>query len=80
MKIPKKEIEGFKFDCLKWDEAHLQLRVILSPSDAKELCKKTKSDLYLNKELRDWFYNQLTDTLDKAVLQMKERSSGSINT
>jgi hypothetical protein len=80
MKTPRKEIEGFKFDCLKWDEAHLQLRVMLSPSDAEELCKKTRSDMYLNKELREWFYDQLTDTLNKAVLQVKERTSGSNNT
>ena len=71
-----KTIPGIKVDCLKYSEAQLMCRILLSPSDALELCKQTKSGLILNKDLRDYLFEQITKNLNASLEIMKGRSNG----
>ena len=73
-------IPGIKVDCLKYSEAQLMCRILLSPSDAQELCKHTKSGLILNKDLRDYLFEQITKSLNNSLEIMKGRSNGQAST
>jgi hypothetical protein len=75
MKLDKRKIPGIKFDVIKWSEAQLCGRFILSLSDAEELCKRTKSGLPKNDELKEWFFDQVTSSLQQTLTNIKEGRS-----
>ncbi len=72
MKKDLRKIPGIKFDVIKWNEAQLMGRFILTIGDAEELCRKTRSGLPKNKILKDWFFDQITENLEQAVKNIKE--------
>jgi len=75
MKKDLRTIPGIKFDTIKWSEAQLMGRFIMSISDAENLCATTKSGLPKNKELRDWFFDQVTNDLEVTIKNIKEGRS-----
>ena len=71
-----KEINGLSVTCYKQNGAHIMCKVLLSPSDAIELCKRTKSGLFKNKEFHDIFMNMIITKLDELIIQEKEKFNG----
>ena len=72
MKKDLRKISGIKFDVIKWNEAQLMGRFIISMGDIENLCARTKSGLPKNKELKDWFFDQVTEHLDQSLKKIRE--------
>ena len=66
-----KTIPGMSVTCYKQSGAHIMCKIVLSPSDAIELCKRTKSGLFKNKEFHEMFINMLVIKLDEQNAQEK---------
>jgi len=75
MKKDTRKIPGIKFDAIRRTEAQIMGRFILSLKDAEDLCAVTKSGLPKNKELKDWFFDQVTITLEQSLNNIKEGRS-----
>jgi len=75
MKKDLRKIPGIKFDTIKWSEAQLMGRFMLTIGDAEELCRRTKSGLPKNKILKDWFFDQVTECLEQSIKNIKEGRS-----
>ena len=63
--MSKNKEPNIKVDCIKWSEAQTMCRIMITPSDADELCRTTPSGLIINTELRDWLFKQITKSLSK---------------
>jgi len=70
------EISGLSITCYKQSGAHIMCKILLTPSDAIELCKRTKSGLFKNKEFHEIFVNMLVTKLDELNAQEKEKLNG----
>lgn len=69
----KKEIRGLGVTCFKQNSAQILCKITLMPGDAKELCKRTKSGLFKNKEFHDRFINMIITRLDELNTQEEEQ-------
>lgn len=67
------KIPGIEFSSYPLNEALLQCKFRMTFSDAIELCKRTKSGLIKNKDLRDWFFDKVTEEIENSVKLMKEK-------
>ncbi len=59
-----KTIKGLNITGYKQSETHILCKILITPSDAKELCNRTKSGLYKNKRFHERFLNMLTTKLE----------------
>lgn len=69
----KREVRGLSVTCFKQSSAHILCKVLLTPSDAMDLCNRTKSGLFKNKEFHDRFINMIVTRLDDVIKQEKEK-------
>lgn len=72
----KKELKGLGVTCFTQGNANILCKITLTPSDAMELCKRTKSGLFKNKEFHDRFINMIVTRLDKLNEQEREKLNG----
>lgn len=61
------KIPGLTVQSTKWNEALLLCKILISPSDAENLHK--------NKKVKSILMNQIIESLETVVKQMKERNS-----
>ena len=61
----KRQIRGLGVTAFKQSSANILCKVTLTRADAIELCKRTKSGLFKNKEFHDRFINMIVTELDK---------------
>lgn len=71
-----KPISGLGITCYKQSGTHVMCKIVLSPGDSIELCKRTKSGLYKNKEFHEMFISMLVSKLDELNAQEKEKTNG----
>lgn len=69
----KKEIPGLPISAFKQSGSHILCKILITPSDAEELCKRTKSGLFKNKEFHDRFINAIVTRLDDIIEEAKDR-------
>lgn len=69
----KKEVRGLSITCFKQSGSNILCKITLTPSDALELCNRTKSGLFKNKEFHDRFINMIVTRLDDLNKQEKEK-------
>lgn len=69
MKTP--DISGIKVTAFKQNEALINCKFTLSYADAIDLCKKSASDLYLNRDLHEWFMDKIVENLQKVINEKK---------
>ena len=72
----KREMRGLGVTCFKQNGAQILCKITLTPSDAQELCKRTKSGLFKNKEFHDMFINMIVTRLDELNTQEKDKLNG----
>ena len=65
----KREIPGLGITCYKQNGSHIMCKILLTPSDAIELCSRTKSGLFKNKKMHEWFINTIITRLDELIKQ-----------
>jgi hypothetical protein len=68
-----KNIPGIEISSYPLNETFLQCKFKMTFSDAIELCKRTKSGLLKNKDLKDWFFDRITEELTKSIQKKKEK-------
>ena len=69
----KRIIKGLNVSAFKQSSSHILCKVLLTPSDAMELCNRTKSGLFKNKEFHDRFINMIVTELDKLIIEEREK-------
>jgi len=69
----KKEIRGLNVTCFKQSGVNIMCKINITPSDADELCERTKSGLFKNKEFHDRFINMIVTRLDTLLREEKEK-------
>lgn len=69
----KKTIKGLHVSAFRQSGSHVLCKILLTPSDAIELCNRTKSGLFKNKEFHDRVINMIVTELDKLILDEKEK-------
>lgn len=75
-----KKIPGIEFSSYPLNEALFQCKFRMTFSDAIELCKRTKSGLIKNKELRDWFFDKITEEIENSVkIKMMKENRNATN-
>lgn len=72
----KKEIRGLSVTCFRQSGANILCKVNLTPNDADELCERTKSGLFKNKEFHDRFINMIVTRLDALLREEQEKLNG----
>ena len=72
----KKEVRGLGVTCFKQNGAQILCKIILTPSDAMDLCNRTKSGLFKNKEFHDRFINMIVTRLDELNQNEREKING----
>ena len=72
----KREIRGLGVTCFKQSETNILCKITLTPSDAIEICKRTKSGLFKNREFHDRFINMIVTRLDDLNRTEKEKLDG----
>lgn len=65
-------ISGINITAFKQNEALINCRFTLSFSDAMDLCAKTTSGLYLNRDLQEWFIDKIAENLKKVIDEKNE--------
>ena len=63
----KREIRGLGVTCFKQNGTNILCKINMTPSDAAQLCNRTKSGLFKNKEFHDRFVNMIVTHLDALV-------------
>jgi hypothetical protein len=71
----KKNIRGLGVTAFKQSESHIMCKITLTRTDAIELCNRTKSGLFKNKEFHERFINMIVTQLD-TVLNSNGVSNG----
>ena len=61
----KQRVDGLGVIAFKQASANILCKVTLTRADAVELCKRTKSGLFKNKEFHDRFINMIVTELNK---------------
>ncbi len=69
----KRIIKGLNVTAFKQSGSHILCKILLTPSDAMELCNRTKSGLFKNKEFHDRFVNMVITELDKLITEEREK-------
>ena len=72
----KKEVRGLGVTCFKQNGAQILCKIILTPTDAMDLCNRTKSGLFKNKEFHDRFINMIVTRLDELNQNEREKING----
>jgi hypothetical protein len=72
-----KEVRGLSVNCFRQGGANILCKISLTPSDALELCDRTKSGLFKNREFHDRFINMIITRLDDLNAQEKEKLNAS---
>ena len=67
----RREIPGLSIRTIKQSGTHLLCKIQLTKSDAAELCSRTKSGLFKNKEFHDWFINTIVTNLEEILEEEK---------
>jgi len=70
----KREIPGLSVRAIKQSGTHVLCKIQLTKSDAAELCDRTKSGLFKNKEFHDWFVNTIVTELEATLTEDKGQS------
>lgn len=73
----EKDISGLPISVFKQSEALISCKISLSFSDAKDFCSKTKSGLYKNKDLHEWFINKIVEKLEPVLKEKYESTTRS---
>lgn len=73
----KRKIPGIGVTAFKQGSSNILCKIILTPSDAIELCNRTKSGLFKNKEFHDRFINSIITKLDEIIKQEKDQLNAS---
>ncbi len=71
-----KQINGLGITCYKQNGAQIMCKILITPCDAIELCRRTKSGLYKNKEFHEMFMSQLVSKLEEFNTTEKEKFNG----
>ena len=69
----KRPIKGLGVTAFKQSGSQILCKVTLTPSDSIELCNRTKSGLFKNKEFHDRFINMIVSALDRVNAEEKEK-------
>ena len=70
-------VPGLSIKAFKQNESHILCKVIVTISDAKDLCDRTKSGLFKNKEFHDMFINTIVTSLDDVITEEEGQIHGS---
>lgn len=69
----KSEIRGVGVTCYKQSGTSVLIKVLMTPSDAIDLCSRTKSGLFKNKEFHDRFINTIVTRVEALNAQEAEK-------
>lgn len=69
-------IKGVNITAFKQNGAQILCKILITPGDAIELCKRTKSGLYKNKEFHERFVNMIVTQLDSLIEEDREKLNG----
>jgi hypothetical protein len=72
----RREIRGLTVTCFRQNEVNILCKIGLTPNDVDELCERTKSGLFKNKEFHDRFINMIVTRLDAVMREEKEKTNG----
>ena len=72
-------VRGLGVVCYKQSGAQILCKITMTPSDAIELCKRTKSGLFKNKEFHERFLNMIVTKLEQLANEEKEKLNAATN-
>jgi hypothetical protein len=69
----KKTVRGLGVTCFRQSGANILCKINITPGDAKDLCRRTKSGLFKNKEFHERFINMIVTQLECLSANEQER-------
>lgn len=65
----KQTVRGLGVTAFKQSGTNILCKINITPGDAKDLCQRTKSGLFKNKEFHDRFINMIVTKLEEITTQ-----------
>jgi hypothetical protein len=66
-------VPGLPIKAYKQSDSHIACKMILTVSDAKDLCNRTRSGLFKNKDFHDMFINTIVTALDNVIEEENQK-------
>ena len=60
-------VPGIPIRAYKQSDSHIACKMVLTISDAMDLCNRTRSGLFKNKDFHEMFVNTIITELDKVI-------------